>query len=69
MNHVVTVGGILGTLGIIVGFLVACFGLLMLFAGGMSDAPVEGEAAGRKGCAVALIGLFIIIAGVRSLFW
>jgi hypothetical protein len=64
MNHAITVGGLLLTLGLIVGLATAAIGALMVFAGGMSDAPAEGSDASRKGCFIGLLGLALFGASI-----
>lgn len=68
MNHAITIGGLILALGMIVGLLTAAFGALMLFAGGMSDAPSEGDAAGRQGCIVFLLGAALLVGCVAEQF-
>lgn len=60
MNHAITVGGLLLSVGIIAGLIAAAVGVLMAFAGGMSDSPAEGEAASKRGCIVLAIGLALV---------
>jgi hypothetical protein len=59
MNHSITLGGLLLTLMLVGGLGMAGIGLLMIFAGGMSDAPEAGADASRQGCLVALVGLVL----------
>lgn len=47
----------LGIAALVVGF-------LMVFAGGMSDAPVEGGEAAGRGCTVMIVGLVLIIIAI-----
>lgn len=61
MNHAITVGGLLLTVGIMVGFFACAIGLLMAFAGGMSDAPAEGDATSKQGCIVFVCGLVLFV--------
>lgn len=60
MNHAITIGGALGFVAILVGIGAIALGLLAFFAGGMSDAPAEGDEAGKWGC--------IVMAGGAVLF-
>jgi hypothetical protein len=39
---------------------ITLFGLLMWFAGGMSDDPSSGAGMGKNGCIVTLVGLAIL---------
>jgi hypothetical protein len=50
MNHSITVGDILLTLGLVLGGLGMGLGALAAFAGGMSDAPEAGAEASKQGC-------------------
>jgi hypothetical protein len=61
MNHAITIGGLL--LGILAlgGLGAIAVGALMFMAGGMSDAPAAGEAAGKQGC-IALTGGAVLFA-------
>lgn len=61
MNHAITIGGLLLTVGVIAGLAAAAIGLLMIFAGGMSDAPAAGDEASKQGCIVALIGVVLLV--------
>ncbi len=56
MNHAITIGELL--LGILAlgGFGAIAVGGLMFMAGGMSDAPAAGEAAGKQGCITIIVG-------------
>lgn len=56
--------GVIGILAIIAGLPTVVFGLLWWDAGSMSDAPAEGEAAGKSGCITVLAGLALIAFGV-----
>lgn len=68
MNHAITIGGLLSVLTIIGGLGVAAFGALMFMAGGMSDAPAEGDKAGRAGCLTFILGAGMIVGGALGLF-
>jgi hypothetical protein len=68
MNHTITIGGLLLSLSALTGLLMAAVGGLMVFAGGTSDAPSEGERVGGQGCAFALLGCAILIGAVVGLF-
>jgi hypothetical protein len=59
MNHAITIGGLLFSIGAFVGLLMAAFGLLMVFAAGMSDASDDGT--GGQGCVVFIIGVVLLI--------
>lgn len=43
-------------------------GALMIFAGGMSDAPAEGDAVSSRGCVIAVGGIIALIVGAVLLF-
>jgi hypothetical protein len=62
MNHAITVGGLLLAVGALIGLAIAAFGVLEIFAGGMSDAPAEGDAAGKNGCVLLICGALIFVA-------
>jgi hypothetical protein len=66
MNHAVTVRDILKVLAGFVGLCFIAFGALATFAGGMSDAPEEGKAAGRQGCGIGLLGIVILAAALAA---
>jgi hypothetical protein len=68
MNHSITLGDLLLGLLAIGGFGAVGFGLLMVFAGGMSDAQEVGAEAGRQGCRVALFGIVALVAATWLLF-
>lgn len=68
MNHAITLGGLLCAIGIIAGILAILFGALEFMAGGMSDAPSEGNAAAKQGCIVAAVGLVAVIGCLVGLF-
>ena len=57
----------LATIGIVAGLALLVGGALVTFAGGMSDAPAEGEATSRKGCIAAVIGLILLIGSIVAL--
>jgi hypothetical protein len=60
MNSPVTIGGLLAVLGLIIGIAVTGAGIVTFLAGGMSDAPAEGDSAGTLGCSLAAAGAIII---------
>jgi hypothetical protein len=62
LNHVITVADFLRTLGGIAGVLAALIGLLMMFAGMMSDDPESGNRYGGIGCALIIGGLAFAVA-------
>lgn len=64
MNHVITVGNILVISAGLVGLVATCMGLLMVFAGGMSDAPEEGASTSSAGCAVTIVGGTLIAISI-----
>jgi hypothetical protein len=67
MNHVLTLGGLLGIFGLMAGAALSGFGGLMFFAAGMSDAPDESGTA-NKGCLLALAGVGITVLCLIGLF-
>lgn len=67
MNHAITVGGLLLSLSILVGLVMVFIGALVIFAGGMSDAPTEGAAASKQGCFVFCLGAAFIVGGIWGL--
>lgn len=64
MNHAITLGGLLSTLLALGGLATLGFGGLMVFAGGMSDAPEAGESASSQGCVVFVIGALMLGVGL-----
>lgn len=60
MTHAITIGDLLRIVGILIGLGLLGFGLTMFMAGGMSDAPSEGDKAGRKGCIYGIIGIALV---------
>jgi hypothetical protein len=67
MNHFITIGGLLSTLGIGLGILCALLGGLILFAEGMSDAPDTNGRGGFSGCGFIVVGLVLFAASVAWL--
>jgi hypothetical protein len=67
MNYAITIGGLLFGLSIIIGVPLALFGIVMLLAGGMSDAPEAGAEASRQGCFVCCLGAAFVVGGVWGL--
>jgi hypothetical protein len=67
MNHAITIGGLLLSLILVGGLGAVGIGGLMILAGGMSDAPSEGDAAGRQGCTLAITGLVVAGAAIGLL--
>jgi hypothetical protein len=61
MNHAITISGLLLSLGVLIGLAATGLGVLMVFAGGMSDAPAEGDGASSIGCAVAGGGVALLV--------
>jgi hypothetical protein len=54
----------IGTIAIIAGLAALGYGALSVFAGGMSDAPAAGAAAGRTGCIMLAAGVALLGFGV-----
>jgi hypothetical protein len=52
---------------IIIGVLLIAVGAFIAFAGGMSDAPVEGAKIARRGGMISLVGLALIVGGIKGL--
>lgn len=65
MNHAITVGGLLLTLGAGAGALIACFGILDAFACGMSDAPSDNSS--TSGCFIFGAGVVLLIGCIIGL--
>jgi hypothetical protein len=61
MNHAVTIGGLLLTLGAAAGLLAAGIGVIMFFAGAMSDDPYAADSTGKTGCVIFVIGAVALI--------
>jgi hypothetical protein len=57
VNHAITIGGLLLSIGAVGGLACIGIGALMLFAGGMSDAGDDGTA--TSGCAIAVAGVCV----------
>jgi hypothetical protein len=68
MNHAITIGGLLLSVCVFVGIVMAAVGALMVFAGGMSDAPASGEEFSGQGCRIVIVGIAIIGGGLWALF-
>ena len=60
---------LLKALGVIAGVLIFAIGALMAFAGGMSDNPEAGDAAGKQGCTTAIVGLIVLLAAIFIGSW
>ena len=60
---------LLKALGIIAGLIAVAIGALMAFAGGMSDNPEAGDAAGKQGCITAIVGLIVLLAAIFIGSW
>jgi hypothetical protein len=60
VNDPVTTGALLRALGGIIAVIVIITGVGWWFAGSMSDAPEEGDAAGRQGCSIAIVGIILL---------
>jgi hypothetical protein len=67
MSHAVTIGELLLFLGAAAGLLTAGVGVLMFFAGMMSDASDDGTSG--RGCAFLVGGAILLIGCVVGLFW
>jgi hypothetical protein len=59
VNHPITIGGLVLSLGLLAGLLALGGGLLAVMAEGMSDAPSEDN--GKSGCLTAIVGLILVI--------
>ena len=60
---------LLKALGVVAGLIAFAIGALMAFAGGMSDAPEEGDRVGRQGCTTAIVGLIVLLAAIFVGSW
>jgi hypothetical protein len=58
MNHAVTIGGLLLSVGLLGGVLTLVFGVLSLFANMMADAQGDG---GKGGCITLAVGAVLVI--------
>lgn len=56
-------GDIAGTICAIIGIVCMALGGLSAFAGGMSDAPAEGNAGIRFGCTLFVVGAVCVVVG------
>lgn len=65
MNHTITIGGLLASIGMVAGALIAAMGLISLMAAGMSDAPSDN--AGKGGCITFIAGLALAAASLAAL--
>jgi hypothetical protein len=59
MNHPITLGGLLLSLGVIVGVPITASGFIWTFSEGMKPAPDAGD--GWGGCLLALVGIVLTI--------
>ena len=66
MNHAITIGGLLGTVGLMAGLGAIGFGLLWMFAEGMSDAPSDN---GKGGCITMAAGAVLAAFCIASLIF
>lgn len=53
-----------GVLLALLGVIVILGGLFVSFAGGMSDAPAEGQSVAHKGCMGSLFGILILVVAI-----
>lgn len=67
MNHAITVGGLLATVAIFAGIVLCAIGALAVFAGGMSDAPSEGDSTSKTGCTLGVVGIVLIVIATLAL--
>jgi hypothetical protein len=67
VNHTITIGGLLCTLGIVAGIALTGIGALAIFAGGMSDSPQAGADASKQGCIIAGVGLVLLVGSIVGL--
>lgn len=66
MNHAITIGGLLLSIGALGGLITLAIGTLMMFAAGMSDAGDDGT--GKQGCIVMVCGALVAVASLLWLF-
>jgi hypothetical protein len=66
MNHAITIGGLLLSVGALIGIGMFLFGGLMFFAAGMSDADDDGTA--KQGCIVFALGAALTIGCLIGMF-
>jgi hypothetical protein len=64
VNHTITIGDLFAVGGVILGLALCAAGVLAVFAGGMSDAPSEGDSAARHGCGLGIIGALVLAASI-----
>jgi hypothetical protein len=67
MNHAITLGGLLLFLAAAGGLVAIALGALTFFAGSMSDSPAAGDAAGKQGCIILLVGLAVFVGSLWGL--
>lgn len=62
MNHAITVGDVLGVLGIIIGVVSAVVGALMALSGGFVPAPgPDDEKLSAQGCITFIVGAALTV--------
>ena len=59
MNHAITIGTLVFTLGIGAGLLAMAFGVLSFFGNMMADTQGDG---GKQGCTFFVVGLAVVVA-------
>jgi acid phosphatase family membrane protein YuiD len=65
MNHSITIGGLLLSIGLLGGIGTICFAVLSLFANMMADAQGDN---GKSGCIALVVGAALTIGCVIGLF-
>jgi hypothetical protein len=67
MQHAITWGSLFGVGFTVAGIVLGGVGALAIFAGGMSDAPAEGESTASMGCLFGAGGVVLAAIGVWML--
>jgi hypothetical protein len=65
MNHAITIGGLLLSVGALVGFVVLLAGVASAFGNMMADAAGDN---GKQGCILFIVGLVIFVVCLIGLF-
>ncbi len=67
MHHAITWGSLFGVGFVLAGLAGVGIGGLMVFAGGMSDSPSDGDSTSKGGCIFAVAGVAALALGIWCL--